>query len=93
MSTWVEPFILFQNLPPGDCRQRAHSDFTCSKTTSRGLSDGRASSFMVFKTFSRGLSAQGYRLFIRLKTYFQSSKSVVLSVYKVYEPTCRELSA
>ena len=35
----------------------------------------------------------GYRLFIRLRTYFKRSKSVVMSVYKVFEPTCRELSA
>ena len=29
----------------------------------------------------------GYRLFIRLRTYFQGSKSGVQSVYKVSEPT------
>ena len=57
------------------------------------LSDGRASSFKVFKSFSMGLSAEGCRLFIRLRNYFQSSKSAVLSVYKVSEPSCRELSA
>ena len=33
----------------------------------------------------------GYILFIRIRTYFQRSKSVVQSVYKVSKPTCREL--
>ena len=35
----------------------------------------------------------GYRLFIRLRTSFQRSKSGVQSVYKVSKPTCIELSA
>ena len=54
-----------------------------------------ASSFTVSKSFSRGLSAGvgGNRLFIRLRTYFQRSKSVVLSVYMVSESTSKGLSA
>ena len=88
-------FIRFPNLPSGDCRQGVKPDLTCSEPTSRGQSAGSASSFMASKSFSRGLSAGGggYKLFISLGTYFQRSKSVVQSVYKISEPTCRELSA
>ena len=38
---------------------------------------------MVSKPSSRLQSAGGYRLFIRLRTYFKESTSVVQSVYKL----------
>ena len=40
-----------------------------------------------------GTVGRGYRLFIRVRTYFQGSKIGVQSVYKVSEPTSRELFA
>ena len=75
---WCSLFIRSLNLPAGNYIQGT-------------VYLGFILFFTISKPSSRGLSAGGYRLFIRLRTYFQVSKSVVQSVYKVSEPTCREL--
>ena len=46
-------------------------DFTWSEPTSRRLSAGNASCFMVCKPSSRALSAQEYRRLIRLRTNYR----------------------
>ena len=73
LSAWVESLYGFQTYLQGTVQP-----------TSRGLSAIGAFFFMVTKPSSRGPLAGGeYRLFIRLRTYFQGSKSRVQSVYKV----------
>ena len=62
--------IWFPNLPSGDCRQGVQPDFTCSEPITRGQFAQGASCFIVSKLSSMRLSVRGYRLFIRLRTYF-----------------------
>ena len=57
LSAWVEPFIRFPNLSPGDCQQGVQLECICSQPPPRGLSAGGASCFTVSKFSSRGLSA------------------------------------
>ena len=74
-------FIWFPNLPTGDCRQGVKPALTCSEPTSRGLHAGSASSFTISKLFyatvCREEEGGSFRVFIRLRTHFRRSKSVV----------------
>ena len=48
--------------------------------------------FLQFPNLPLGVCLRGgFRLFIRLRTYFQRNKSGMQSVSKVSDPSCREL--
>ena len=91
LSALMEPFFYgFRTFLQGSvCREC--SLFYLSKPKSRRLSAGGSCFFMVSKPSSRGLPARGFRLFIRLITYFQGSKSGVRYVYKFSELTLMKL--
>ena len=73
---WWNLCIRFPNLPPRDCRKGVQPYCTCSVPTSR-VQSARAHPVLQFsKRFSMGLLAGRYRLFIKLRTYFQGTATV-----------------
>ena len=92
LSAWVEPFYTVSEPTSRGLSAGSAACFTCSEPTSSDCLLGVQSVYTVSKPSSSGLSAgKGYRLFIRLKTYFYWSNSWVQSVYKVSEPTSMKL--
>ena len=76
-------FLRFRNLPPVDCQQGLQPDLTCSEPTSRALSTLGAPCFYGFQTYMylQKTVGLGYRMFIRLRTYFKGIVRVDCSLF------------
>ena len=87
-------FILFPNLPAGDCLLEVQLVYAVSKPTCRGLSAGGAACLYGFQTYLQGTVCRMCSLFTRFPNLPAGDcRLEVQLVYTVSKPTFRGLSS